>query len=291
MTLLIMAAGMGSRYGGLKQLDAMGPNGETIMDYSVYDAIKSGFSKIVFIIRKDFESDFREKVSSKFSDRIKVEFAFQDIFDLPEGYICPAGRKKPWGTSHAILSARDLINEPFCVINADDFYGREAFQKMYEYYNKGNRLFSMVAYRLDQTLSSFGGVTRGVCEVENNCLTNVTETGNVIKSDTGVSSDQNRNLDGSEPVSVNMWGFTPILFRYLEQMFKDFLQISGNELTSEFLIPTVVNDLVQNGTEIVRVLQSEASWFGVTYQEDKQFVMNKIQELIDIKIYPSVLFD
>ncbi len=291
MTLLIMAAGMGSRYGGLKQLDAMGPNGETIMDYSVYDAIKSGFSKIVFIIRKDFESDFREKVSSKFSDRIKVEFAFQDIFDLPEGYICPAGRKKPWGTGHAILSARDLINEPFCVINADDFYGREAFQKMYEYYNKGNRLFSMVAYRLDQTLSSFGGVTRGVCEVENNCLTNVTETGNVIKSDTGVSSDQNRNLDGSEPVSVNMWGFTPILFRYLEQMFKDFLQISGNELTSEFLIPTVVNDLVQNGTEIVRVLQSEASWFGVTYQEDKQFVMNKIQELIDIKIYPSVLFD
>lgn len=285
-----MAAGMGSRYGGLKQLDAMGPNGETIIDYSVYDAINAGFNKMVFIIRKEFESDFKKIITDKYTDKIQIEFAFQNLYNLPEGFICPEGREKPWGTGHAILSAADLINEPFCAINADDFYGREAYQKIVEFYSNGNNKFSLVAYRLDQTLSSFGGVTRGICRVENGCLTNVTETGNVIKTESSVTSDQNKNLDGSEPVSVNMWGFTPILFNYLNEMFVEFLNKRGGELTSEFLIPTVINDLIESDKERVQVLRSDASWFGVTYKEDKQIVMNKIKELVDEDVYPDNLF-
>lgn len=290
ISLLIMAAGMGSRYGGLKQLDAMGPNGETIIDYSVYDAINAGFNKMVFIIRKEFESDFKKIITDKYTDKIQIEFAFQNLYNLPKGFICPEDREKPWGTGHAILSAADLINEPFCAINADDFYGREAYQKIVEFYSNGNNKFSLVAYRLDQTLSSFGGVTRGICRVENGCLTNVTETGNVIKTESSVTSDQNKNLDGSEPVSVNMWGFTPILFNYLNEMFVEFLNKRGGELTSEFLIPTVINDLIESDKERVQVLRSDASWFGVTYKEDKQIVMNKIKELVDEDVYPDNLF-
>ena len=291
LTLLIMAAGMGSRYGGLKQLDAMGPSGETIMEYSVHDAIKTGFTKVVFIIREDFASDFKLKITDKFSDKIQVVFAFQNLHNLPNGYSCPNNRVKPWGTGHAILSAADLINEPFCVINADDFYGREAYQKITDFYSNENNSFSMVAYRLDQTLSSFGGVSRGICRIENGCLINVTETENVIQTESSVTSDQNKNLDGSEPVSVNIWGFTPIIFDYLNEMFLDFLIKKGAELKSEFLIPTVVNDLIQNNREQVQILRSDASWFGVTYREDKQFVINKIQHLIDEKVYPASLFD
>ena len=290
ITLLVMAAGMGSRYGGLKQLDAVGPNRETIIDYSVYDAIEAGFSKVVFIIRREFEAEFKSKITNKFSGKIQVELAFQDLQALPDGFACPEGRNKPWGTGHAILSAVDLINEPFVVINADDFYGRESFQKLAEFYSKNNRSFSMVVYKLDQTLSSFGGVTRGICTVENDRLKTVVETGNVRKTDQGVSSDSKVKLDGSEPVSVNIWGFTPALFDYLKDMFVDFMKKCGMELKSEFLIPSVINDLIQSGREQVHVLRSNANWFGVTYKEDKPYVMGEIQKLVDSNVYPEKLF-
>ena len=290
ITLLIMAAGMGSRYGGLKQLDAVGPNGETIIDYSVYDAIKAGFNKVVFIIRRDFEKDFKEKITDKYTDEIQVEFAFQDLNALPEGFACPDGREKPWGTGHAILSAADLIDGPFVVINGDDYYGLESFKVVAEYYKNGADHFSMVAFRLDKTLSIFGGVTRGLCTVENDKLSTVVETEDLQKTDTGVSSNREINLDGSEPVSMNMWGFTPILFDYLQEMFEGFLKESSTELKSEFLIPKVINDLIQTGLEEVHVLRSDSSWFGVTYKEDKPFVQGEIQKLIDAGIYPKKLF-
>lgn len=290
ISLLVMAAGMGSRYGGLKQLDPMGPNGETIIDYSVYDAIQAGFSKAVFIIRREFEAEFREKVTDKYADSIRVEFAFQDLHDLPEGFACPDGREKPWGTGHAILSASEWIDEPFAAINADDFYGRESYQKLADYYRNTVDGFSMVVYRLDNTLSSFGGVTRGVCSILDDKLSSVVETGNVVKTEFGVTSDGDAPLDGSEPVSVNMWGFTPKLFNYLNTMFVEFLQKEGSELKSEFLIPTVINDLIQSGQESVHVLRSDSPWFGVTYKEDKPFVESEIVKMVAAGDYPSKLF-
>ena len=291
ITLLIMAAGMGSRYGGLKQLDAIGPNGETIIDYSVYDAIQAGFKKVVFIIRRDFEQEFKSRITNKYTDKIQIEFAFQDLTDLPDGFSCPEGREKPWGTGHAILSAADLIHEPFVAINGDDFYGRESFKVVADYYDQGANHFSMVAFQLNKTLSAFGGVTRGLCTLNNGKLDTVIETGNLQKKDNSILSDRDIDLDGSEPVSMNVWGFTPILFEYLRDMFVEFLKNEGNELKSEYLIPTVVNDLVQRGKEDVHVLHSTASWFGVTYKEDSVFVKGEIQKLVDAGVYPEPLFD
>ena len=289
LTLLVMAAGMGSRYGGLKQLDKVGPNGETIIDYSLHDAIKAGFTKVIFIIRRDFEDQFKLQITNKYLGKFAVEFAFQDIDDLPNGFNCPSGREKPWGTGQAILSARNLINEPFVVINGDDYYGQESFKVIADYYNNGGAQFSMVAFRLDKTLSDFGPVTRGVCNVENDKLDTVVETENLEKKGNYISTDRDITLDGSEPVSMNMWGFTPSLFNYLHEDFVNFLNDEGGELKSEFLIPTVINNLVQNNQEEVYVLRSNASWFGVTYKEDKPFVINKIQELIHSGIYSSPL--
>lgn len=284
-----MAAGMGSRYGGLKQLDKVGPNGETIIDYSLHDAIKAGFTKVIFIIRRDFEDQFKLQITNKYLGKFAVEFAFQDIGDLPNGFSCPSGREKPWGTGQAILSARNLINEPFVVINGDDYYGQESFKVIADYYNNGGAQFSMVAFRLDKTLSDFGAVTRGVCNVENDKLDTVVETENLEKKGNYISTNRDITLDGSEPVSMNMWGFTPSLFNYLHEDFVNFLNDEGGELKSEFLIPTVINNLVQNNQEEVYVLRSNASWFGVTYKEDKPFVINKIQELIHSGIYSSPL--
>jgi len=290
ITLLIMAAGMGSRYGGLKQLDAIGPSGETIIDYSVYDAIKAGFTKVVFIIRKDFEQEFKLKITDKYEGQIQVEFAFQDLNDLPDEFTCPEGREKPWGTGHAILSARDIINEPFVAINGDDFYGRESFKVVADYYRKGANSFSMVAFKLDKTLSSFGGVTRGLCTVNDEKLNTVIETADLEKTDYGVSSNRDIELDGSEPVSMNVWGFTPILFKYLEEKFVEFLSENGTEMKSEYLIPSVVNELIQSGQETVHVLRSGATWFGVTYKEDKPFVEGEIEKLVNKGEYPGKLF-
>ena len=291
VTLLVMAAGMGSRYGGLKQLDAIGPNGETIIDYSVYDAVKSGFSKVVFIIRREFEKEFKERISDQYTGKIQVEFAFQELQALPYGFTCPEGREKPWGTGHAILSALDLISGPFVVINGDDYYGRESFKVVSDYYREGADQFSMVAFQLDKTLSIFGGVTRGLCTVKEGKLDTIIETENLQKTENGISSDRDIALDGTEPVSMNMWGFTPVLFDYLKDMFVEFLNEYGTELKSEFLIPSVINDLIQSGREQVHVLRSNSSWFGVTYKEDKPYVMGEIQKLINAGAYPLKLFE
>ena len=290
ISLLVMAAGMGSRYGGLKQLDAVGPSDETIIDYSVYDAIQAGFNKVVFIIRKDFEDEFKSQITDKYSGKIQVEFAFQDLHDLPDGFTCSEGRKKPWGTGHAILAAADLIHEPFVAINGDDFYGRESFKIVADYYQSGADNFSMVAFQLDKTLSTFGGVTRGLCTVKKEKLDTVIETGELQRTEQGVTSDRNIKLDGSEPVSMNVWGFTPILFKYLKDMFVEFLHDEGNEIRSEYLIPSVVNELIQSGREDVHVLRSASSWFGITYKDDRPFVMREIQKLVDSGTYPKQLF-
>ena len=290
ITLLVMAAGMGSRYGGLKQLEAVGPGGETIIDYSVYDAIRAGFNKVVFIIRKDFEQEFTSQITDKYAGKIQVEFAFQDLHDLPDGFTCPEGREKPWGTGHAILTVADLIHEPFVAINGDDFYGLESFEVVAKYYQSGRRTFSMVAFQLGKTLSEFGGVTRGLCTVKDGLLDTVIETGELRESDHGISSDRDIELDGNEPVSMNVWGFTPDLFDYLQSMFVDFLEKEGNEMKSEYLIPFVVNDLIRSGQEKVHVLRSNAAWFGVTYKKDRTFVLGEIQKLIQMGVYPEKLF-
>ena len=290
MTLLIMAAGMGSRYGGLKQLDSVGTSGETIIDYSVYDAIRSGFNKVVFIIRKDFEDDFKSQITEKYKDSIKVEFAFQELNNLPDNFNIPVGRKKPWGTGHAILSAANIINEPFVAINGDDFYGLESYKVISEYYKNGGKSFSMVAFELGKTLSDFGTVARGLCTVKEGLLETVIETEELKWQDNAVNSNRDIDLNGTEPVSMNMWGFTPDLFVYLQSMFKDFLDKEGSEMNSEYLIPSVVNTLIEDNKKQVKVLRSSSSWFGVTYMNDKPHVVQKIEELVRQGLYPKKLF-
>ena len=290
ITLLIMAAGMGSRYGGLKQLDSVGPNQETIIDYSVYDAIRAGFNKVVFVIREEFHNEFTSLITDKYLGKIKVEFAFQELENLPADFSCPEGRKKPWGTGHAILSAKDIIQEPFVAINGDDFYGLESFKVVADYYQNGGSEFSMVAFQLDNTLSDFGSVTRGLCTLKGNKLDTVIETGGLIMSEKGMRSDRSIHLNGKEPVSMNVWGFTPDLFGYLESMFIQFLKEEGDALKSEYLIPSVVNNLIQTDKKSVHILHSSAKWFGVTYKEDKSYVMEEIKKLIKDGNYPKNLF-
>ena len=290
ITLLIMAAGMGSRYGGLKQLDAVGPNNETIIDYSVYDAIKSGFNKVVFIIRREFESEFKSKITNKYEGKIEVRFAFQDLENLPRGFSSPDGREKPWGTGHAIFSASELISEPFVVINGDDFYGRDSFRLISDFYENKRDDFSIVSFKLKNTLSKFGGVSRGICGIQNDKLKTVTETHDIKVNKNKFTSDQKSPLNGQEPVSMNYWGFTPRLFEQLEKKFVHFLNDYGYDLKSEFLIPAVVNDLITNKEEDVYALKTNSTWFGVTYKEDKSFVEIQIQELIKKGVYPRTLF-
>ncbi len=290
ITLLVMAAGMGSRYGGLKQLDSVGPNNETIIDYSVYDAVKAGFTKVVFIIRKEFETDFKLKISNKYKSIIDVQFVYQNVNNLPKGYLCPIDRKKPWGTAHAILSASDYIFEPFVAINGDDFYGRESFSLISEYYKSNVKKFCMVSYRLKNTLSKFGGVSRGICNLKNHNLKSVAETHNIQINQSNFTCDQNIVLNGNEPVSMNYWGFTPRIFKYLENKFTYFLEQEGHNTKSEYLIPTVINELIKEGKEDIHVLETNSTWFGVTYKGDKPFVVTQIQELIKKGVYPKNLF-
>lgn len=290
ITLLVMAAGMGSRYGGLKQLDSIGPNNETIIDYSVFDAIRAGFSKVVFIIRKEFEDEFKEKITNKYLGKIEVKFAFQDLNFLPEGFSCPEARVKPWGTGHAILTARDLINEPFVAINGDDFYGRQTFKVVADFYENESELFSMVAFQLDKTLSDNGSVSRGLCTLKNGNLTSVIETHDLKKTNNNIDSDREIKLNGLEPVSMNVWGFSPKIFEYLDHMFTDFLKKDGNKLDSEYLIPTVINNLIFSETENVHVLKSGENWFGITYVEDRSFVVEAISNLVKTDQYPENLF-
>ena len=291
MTLLVMAAGMGSRYGGLKQLDAVGPNGETIIDFSVYDAIRAGYNKVVFIIRKDFEKQFKQKISNKYKINIDVEIVYQDLNDLPRSFRCPNERSKPWGTGHAILAARNAISEPFVAINGDDFYGKDSFEVISNYYSSVNSGFVMAAFQLDKTLSENGSVSRGICEQNSSELVTVVETHDIKKNSAGIiECNRDISLLGNELVSMNMWGFTPTLFDHLEKMFNDFLTGNISDLKSEFLIPSVINDLIEKNIEKVKVLKTQSTWFGVTYVEDKAFVESQIKELIQSGEYPVSLF-
>lgn len=296
-TLYILAAGMGSRYGGLKQLDGLGPNGETIMDYSVYDALRAGFGKIVFVIRHDFEDEFREKVIAKYKDHVATDVVFQSIDALPEGFSVPEGRTKPWGTNHAVLMGKDVIKEPFAVINADDYYGAESFKILADFLRsvegKSNE-YCMVGFKIENTLSENGGVSRGLCQVsEDGFLTGVNECHGIRFKDGKLI----QLVDGREEafpegasVSMNMWGFTPDYFEYSEKALVEFLSAHGNELKSEYYIPTVVNDLINAGTVTLKVIQTPSKWFGVTFAEDRPATVAKFAELTEQGVYPSPLF-
>lgn len=297
-TLFVLAAGMGSRYGGLKQLDGLGPNGETIMDYSIFDAIRGGFGKVVFVIRKDFEADFRSKILSKYQNHIPVALVFQALDNLPAGFTCPATRVKPWGTNHAVLMGKDVINEPFAVINADDFYGRDSFavigKALSEMGGKKND-YCMVGYRVGNTLSDSGTVARGVCEKDaEGYLTTVVERTSIERVNGKVSfTDENNKLvsiPDETPVSMNMWGFTPDYFSYSEESFKDFIKENIDKPKAEYLIPSVVNKLIKEKTARVKVLDTTSKWFGVTYAADRQGVVDKIKALVDAGEYPNNLF-
>lgn len=300
-TLLLLAAGMGSRYGGLKQLDGLGPNGETIMDYSIYDAIKAGFGKIVFVIRKDFEDDFRQKVLSKYEGHIPAEVCFQAMDKLPEGFTVPEGRQKPWGTNHAVMMAKGLIHEPFCVINCDDFYNRDAYMVMGKFLSElpeGSRnRYSMVGFRVGNTLSENGTVARGICSKDNEGhLTEVVERTEIMRVDGKVCYKDEEGkwiaVEDNTPVSMNMWGFTPDYFEYSDEYFKEFLSDAKNmeNLKAEFFIPLVVNNLIHEGTATVKVLDTTSKWFGVTYAADRQATVDRIQKLIEEGVYPNRLF-
>ena len=296
-TLFILAAGMGSRYGGLKQLDTLGPNGETIMDYSVYDAIRAGFGKIVFVIRKDFEEDFRRIVLSKYQNHIPVDVCFQSVDKLPEGFTCPAGRTKPWGTNHAVLMGKDIIHEPFAVINADDFYGRNSFEvlasELISMENKKNS-YCMVGYYVGNTLSESGTVSRGVCSKDSSgYLTTVVEHTSIKRTERVITNTENgveTALGEDTLVSMNMWGFTPDYFEYSENYFVDFLKEKLHTDKAEFYIPTVVNNLINQGIAKVKVLDTTSKWFGVTYAEDRTTVVDKLNTLIQQGEYPTPLF-
>ena len=298
-TLFVLAAGMGRRYGGLKQLDGLGPNGETIMDYSIFDAIRGGFGKIVFVIRKDFEEDFRKKIISKYENHIPVEVVFQSIDKLPEGFTCPAERVKPWGTNHAVLMGKEVIREPFAVINADDFYGRDSFAVIGKFLSElpegAKNTYCMVGFRVGNTLSESGTVARGICSTdENRHLTTVVERTEIMRINGVVSyKDENGEWVGIEdntPVSMNMWGFTPDYFNYSEEYFIDFLKENIDKPKAEYYIPLMVNKLINDGTATVEVLDTTSRWFGVTYAADRQGVVDKLQALADSGEYPSKLF-
>jgi dTDP-glucose pyrophosphorylase len=293
-TLLILAAGMGSRYGGLKQIDPVGPNGETIIDYSIYDALRSGFGKLVFVIRRDIEQPFREIVGARFEKHAAVEYVFQQLDDLPPGFSVPAGRQKPWGTGQAILAAADTIHEPFAVINADDFYGANSFHQLAERLQTGGPDYAMVGFVLRNTLSEFGSVARGVCRMTGDGhLQSVTEViGIQMDGADAKYTDTAKNvhqLAGDTVVSMNLWGFSPTLFGHLRTQFVEFLQQHGREEKSEFYIPVVVNTLVETGRERCKVLRSPDSWFGVTYREDRPRVVESIRRLIARGDYPEKL--
>lgn len=300
-TLLLLAAGMGSRYGGLKQLDGLGPNGETIMDYSIYDAIQAGFGKIVFVIRRDFEEQFRQQVLSKYEGHIPAELVFQSLDALPEGFSVPEGREKPWGTNHAVLMAKDVIKEPFCVINCDDFYNRDAFKVIGKFLadlpEGATNKYAMVGFRVGNTLSENGTVARGICskDGEGN-LTTVVERTEIMRVNGPVCyKDENGEwmaVEDNTPVSMNMWGFTPDYFEHSEEYFKGFLADPKNitNLKAEFFIPLMVNKLINDKTSTVLVLDTTSKWFGVTYAADRQATVERIQKLIDEGVYPNKLF-
>ena len=294
-TLLVLAAGMGSRYGGLKQIDPVGPAGETIIDYSIYDALRAGFGKLVFVIRKDIEQQFREIVGARFEKHAPVEYVFQELDKLPAPYTLPAGRTKPWGTTHAILMADGVINENFAAINADDFYGQEAYKVLAQHLTAGTPDYAMVGFILKNTLSPNGTVARGVSRVDaNNYLTNIVEMMKIEPDGSGAKNTEAdgkiTKLTGDEAVSMNFWGFTPALFPQIKVEFEKFLKKAGGEQKSECYIPATVGELVTSGRARCKVLRSSDSWFGVTYREDRPQVVESIRQLIAQGKYPEQLW-
>ena len=294
-TLLVLAAGMGSRYGGLKQIEPVGPGGETIIDYSIFDAMRAGFGKLVFVIRHDIEGAFREAIGARFEKRLPVEYVFQELNKLPAGFSVPPNRTKPWGTGQAILMAENVIREPFAAINADDFYGAASFRVLAEHLRSGSPDYAMVGFTLRNTLSEFGSVARGACQVgPDGYLQGVRELTKIEKDGTGAkytdASGAVQRLTGDEPVSMNMWGFTTSLFPHLREQLIEFLKRQGHEEKSEFYIPLVVNDLMSARKERCKVLRTTDAWFGVTYREDRPFVVEGIRNLIARGDYPEKLW-
>ena len=300
LSLVIMAAGLGSRFGGgIKQLEPIGPMGQIIMDYSIHDALEAGFNKVVFIIRKDLEKDFKEIIGHRIEKLCKVEYAFQEIENIPNGFTVPEGRMKPWGTGHAILSTRGVVNEPFVVINADDYYGKEAFKLIHDFLieNYDNETaYAMAGFVLKNTLSENGGVSRGVVKVdENSYMLEVEETHNIVKTATGAgvktSDDCIVPIDENKNVSMNLWGLSKSFLDILENNFSDFLSnIGDNQLRAEFLLPLIVDGLVKNKKATVKVLETKDTWFGVTYKEDKESVVNSFKKLIADGVYTPELY-
>ena len=293
-TLVIMAAGMGSRYGGIKQIEPVGPSGEIILDYSIYDAVEAGFDKVVFIIRRDIEEAFREAIGDRIEKRVKVEYVFQNMEDLPGGYSVPAGRTKPWGTGQAILACKDVVNEPFAVINADDYYGKEGLKKVHEYLcnpAKSDKKFNfcMAGFEIGNTLSDNGTVTRGICQVKDGILTKIVETKEIGRGD-NCATTPDGNVPLNQPVSMNMWGFTPDYFIHSENYFIRFLRENAGNIKAEYFIPLMVNYLITSGISKVKVLDTTSKWFGVTYAEDRPSVVAQIRALIDAGEYPEKLF-
>ncbi len=300
-TLLILAAGMGSRYGGLKQMDPVGPNGETIMDYSIFDAVRAGFDKVVFIIRRDFEQAFKEQIVPKYEGKVQIQLAFQDFDDLPPGCVRPADREKPWGTAHAIRSARNIIKTPFAAINADDFYGADAFKQLATFLTTVDatqkpKPFAMVGYRLDQTLSENGSVARGICSVSpEGKLTDVVEMTKIVKTPEGKIQNEEDPanpdpLQGDTRVSLNLWGFTPALFDGMEERFALWFKEHEGQLKAEWYIPFYVDELIKSGEATVDVIPTNSCWFGVTYKEDKPVVVESIRKMIAEGVYPEKLW-
>lgn len=277
-TLVIMAAGMGSRYGGLKQLDPVIPSGEIILDFSVYDAVKAGFDKVIFITRKDIEKEFRSIIGKRVEDMIDTDYVIQDLSNLPDGVSVPGGREKPWGTGHAVYCVKDKIDAPFALINADDYYGREAYMLICNHLKSENEM-CMVGYRLGNTLTENGTVSRGICEIENGYLRSITEECNL---------DKNCGIPLDTTVSMNMWGLTPDVFEYVENDFKTFLANMQNPLKDEFYIPTVINNMIHNRGFDIKVLQSGDKWYGVTYRADKKFVGDALKEKMEKGYYDGI---
>ena len=291
-TLIIMAAGIGSRFGtGIKQLAKMAPNGEIIMDFSIYDAKEAGFTKVVFVIRKAIEKEFKEVIGNRLSKVMPVEYVYQELEDLPEGYHVPEGRVKPWGTGQAILACKDVVKEPFVIINADDYYGKEGFKAVHEYLVNGGKS-CMAGFVLKNTLSDNGGVTRGICKMdEQSNLTEVVETKNIVKTATGAEAD-GMAVDVNSLVSMNMWGLTPEFLNVLEEGFKEFFEkeVPGNPLKAEYLIPIFIGELLEQGKMSVKVLKTNDTWYGMTYHEDVAAVKNSFKKLLEDDVYKADLF-
>jgi UTP-glucose-1-phosphate uridylyltransferase len=295
-TLVILAAGMASRYGSMKQIQSFGPSGETIMDYSIYDAIWAGFKKIVFIIRKDFADDFKNIMEPKLRSRVEIDYVYQDLEDFTEGHQIPAERKKPWGTAHAVLCAKDAVREPFAVINADDYYGRDAFQKAFKFLTKecNSKTFAIIGYELNKTLSENGTVSRGVCQVDqDHNLVSIAERTKIYNDNGKIvyeENDQKIEVPFDSQVSMNFWCFHPSVFSFIERLFKDFLTKSINDPKAEFFIPIIGDRFIQDENGVIKVIPTSAQWFGVTYKEDAPGVQESLQKLITEGTYPDNLW-